>query len=127
MEKRIELNRDGQAFICRAFDITDRMVRKALSYEKDTDLARRIRSLALQKGGQVMYTLSEMETMHDAYGMIRQYLPGGVTIELSKTDGSGRIVRQGKTLWEGKNVKVEDIEKIQQMAARLAEEAALQE
>ena len=127
MEKRIALNKEGQDTICRAFDVTDRMVRKALAYEKDTDLARRIRKFALQKGGQVMYTLSEMETMHDAYGMIRQYLPGGVIIELGKTDGSGRIVRQGKTLWEGKNVKVEDIEKIQQMAARLAEEAALQE
>lgn len=125
MKKRIELNKEGQEFICRAFGITVRMVQYALSYDRDTDLARRVRELALQRGGQVVYTLPEIETMHDAYGMIRQYLPGGVTIELSKADGSGRITRQGKTLWEGKDVKVGEIEGIQQMAARLADTATL--
>ena len=121
MEKRISLGTQAQTDISRAFGITDRMVRKALAYDSDSDLAKRIRQAALQKGGRVMYTLAEMETMHDADGVIRQYLPGGVTIELSKRDGSGRIVRQGRTLWEGQDVKVDGIEQIQQMAARMAE------
>lgn len=121
MEKRIELPVDAQKSICAAFGITDRMVRYSLSYDRDTDLAKRVRKLALQKGGRVVYTLPEMETMHDADGMIRQYLPGGITIELDKRDGSGRILYDGATVWSEEGVRVDDIGRIQQLAASMAD------
>lgn len=38
------------------------------------DLAKKIRSLALQRGGIVMVEAPEMDTLHDADGYMRQYL-----------------------------------------------------
>lgn len=51
MKKFIAVTEKQRQLIIDAFKITPRMVRYALSYDSDTNLAKRIRKLALEAGG----------------------------------------------------------------------------
>ena len=80
MKKYIHLKKEDREFIAKAFGITPRMVFSAVHFESDSELARKVRKLALDRGGIVMVEVPETETLFDADGYMRQYLPGGVLL-----------------------------------------------
>lgn len=51
MEKQIITDGEGKEFIMKAFRCSRMQVWKALHYRSESDMARRIRNLALQRGG----------------------------------------------------------------------------
>ena len=51
MSRRICVTADDRRFIARAMGCTERMVFMALSYRKNSELALRIRKLAMERGG----------------------------------------------------------------------------
>lgn len=60
----IELSKSSQKQIAKAFSCCDRMVVESLTYRKDTELARKIRYVALKEyGGKSMLYVPECETM----------------------------------------------------------------
>lgn len=66
MKKQIVVDSEVRRFLMKAFDCTRMSVWRALSYDSDTDTARRIRKLALQKGGQLVGDyIPECETTHE--------------------------------------------------------------
>ncbi len=66
MKKRILVDVDTVAFIKKAFNISRVTVWRALTFETDTDLARRIRTLALKRGGRLTDGRpANCETTHD--------------------------------------------------------------
>ena len=72
----IEVTKETRDFLQQAFDVTGTMVWYALNFDEkrgQSDLAKRIRSLALQKGGVVLNIGPEVETIHSADGRMRQY------------------------------------------------------
>jgi len=63
MEKQIITDGEGKEFIMKAFRCSRMQVWKALHYRSESDMARRIRILALQRGGVLVGdSTSECET-----------------------------------------------------------------
>ncbi len=87
MKRFIHIQKKDREFIMQAFGVSARTVQNALRYDEErgnTDLAKRIRKLATDRGGIVMNESVEVETLHDSDGYIRQYMPNGVMLEIAK-------------------------------------------
>lgn len=103
--------------------VTERMVYYALRFEGErgnTDLARKIRRLAMERGGIIMVVTPEVETLHDSDEYMRQYFPNGVELEFAKKgDASCDVLYKGKVVRHYDNVMVRDIPAIQKYASEL--------
>lgn len=87
MKKKISVTKENREFLMKAFGVTERMVFKALAFQSDTDLAKKIRRLALQRGGFVMNIGPDLECFHDSDNFMYQYLPNGAILEFNKNTG----------------------------------------
>lgn len=122
MKRYIHIKKEDREFIMKSFGITEQSVMNALNFDTkrgNSDTAKRVRKLAMARGGIVMVEAPEGELFHDSDGYIRGYLPGEVLIELSKTDGSGVVFKRGERMRSYKNVSLTDIPGIQAYAAGL--------
>ena len=113
------MGREAREELRRAFGVTSRMVDKALHNDSDSDLAKRIRSLAMQKGGVLMAAAPLCETFFDADGVIRQYFPNGALLSLSKADGGCELWFDGRLVDRWDRVLLSDLEGIQERAESL--------
>ncbi|MBR1621894.1 MAG: hypothetical protein IJ669_07255, partial [Prevotella sp.] len=78
------------------FGCTERMVYKALCFEGDTPLARKIQHVALRDmGGWVEAAVPEDEIFYDTMDsgehFMRQYFNNGAVLEVSMTTGEGVV------------------------------------
>lgn len=119
VEKRISVTKEGREFLAKAFGVGDRIIAEALTYRRDSELCQKIRTLALKRGGFVINTLAEVETIHDSDGYMRQYFPNGVMLEFSKHDGGCDAFLNGEVKKHWDNVYISEIEGIQNWAAAL--------
>lgn len=122
MKRYIHIKKEDREFIMKSFGITEQSVMNALNFDTkrgNSDTAKRVRRLAMARGGIVMVEAPEGELFHDSDGYIRGYLPGEVLIELSKIDGSGVVFKRGERMRSYKNVSLTDIPGIQAYAAGL--------
>lgn len=122
--KFVAVTKDMREKIKKIFGCTDKSIWNALNYDAErgnTDQARRIRKAAKEMGGVEMLVSPEMETMHDADGYMRQYLPNGAMLEFSKEDGSCVIYYKGEAMQRYENVLVRDIEKLQKTASEMCD------
>lgn len=122
MKKYIHIKREDREFIAKAFGITERSVFNAIRFDDrrgETELARKIRKLAMERGGIVMVEIPEIETLHDADGYMRQYLPNDVLLEFSREDGGCDVFHKGMKVRHYENVLVRDIPEIQNWALTL--------
>lgn len=121
MKKYIHITKGDRDFIAKALNITDRMVFKAIRFERgsNSELCNRIRRLALSRGGIVMVVIPEIETFHDHDMVMRQYCPNGALIELDRNDGRGYVIFKGETVRTYENVLVKEIGGIQKFAGAL--------
>ncbi len=112
----------------KAFGVTEQMVSWALNYNPQkgqSDLAKKIRSLALQRGGFVMVCAPASEVVHDAEDMMRQYFDSGWMWEANKNTGLLEVKNpQGETVISIEHAGIEDIEDVQQAIASLREAKA---
>lgn len=120
MKRFIAVTKEQEAFLAKAFKVTDRMVRYALSYSVDSDTCKRIRRLALQRGGVMMVSdCKEIETIHDADGMMKQLMPNGAVIEISKETGDADVYYKGKLRVHFDNIRVRELSALQATAMAL--------
>lgn len=122
MKKYIHIKREDREFIAKAFGITERSVFNAIRFDDrrgETELARKVRKLAMERGGIVMVEIPEIETLHDADGYMRQYLPNDVLLEFSRKDGGCDVFHKGMKVRHYENVLVRDIPEIQNWASTL--------
>ena len=122
MKRYIHIKKEDREFIMKSFGITEQSVMNALNFDAkrgNSDTAKRVRRLAMARGGIMMVEVPELETLFDADGYIRQYLPGDVLIELSKTDSSCVVFKKGVRVNSYKDVMLSDIPGIQAYAAGL--------
>ncbi len=122
MKKYIHIKREDREFIAKAFGITERSVFNAIRFDDrrgETELARKVRKLAMERGGIVMVEIPEIETLHDADGYMRQYLPNDVLLEFSREDGGCDVFHKGMKVRHYENVLVKDIPEIQNWALTL--------
>lgn len=112
--------------MAKTFNVSDKTVRNALSFDKkrgETDCAKRIRKFALQKGGIVMVVAPEVEVLYDYDGVINQYFPNGAKLESDKNTGDTELFYKGERVARWENIKLRDMDTIQQMAAGLSAES----
>lgn len=122
MKKYIHIKREDREFIAKAFGITERSVFNAIRFDDrrgETELARKVRKLAMERGGIVMVEIPEIETLHDADGYMRHYLPNDVLLEFSREDGGCDVFHKGMKVRHYENVLVRDIPEIQNWASTL--------
>ena len=124
MKRYIHIQKADREFILNLFKVTGRTVDNALRFDAErgnTDLARKIRKVAMEHGGIVLVVSPEAETLFDADGYMRQYLPNGVLLEFEKEAGNGgcNVYLKGDMVRRYDNVQVRDIPAIQNWAATL--------
>lgn len=126
MEKYIHVTKDVRLYLAKTFNVSDKTVRNALGFDKkrgETDCAKRIRKFALQKGGIVMVVAPEVEVLYDYDGVINQYFPNGAKLESDKNTGDTELFYKGERVARWENIKLRDMDTIQQMVAGLTTES----
>ena len=90
MKKVITVTRSQREFLAKAFGVTKTMVSYALNFHPvkgQSDLAKKIRCLAVQRGGFELVTAPASEVVHDADNMMRQHFENGWMWEGDKVTG----------------------------------------
>lgn len=122
MKKYIHITKEDREFIAKALGVTERSVFNAITFDSrrgNTELARKIRKLAMSRGGIVMVEIPEIEILYDADGYMRQYLPNDTLLEFSLEDGGCDVFHKGCKVRRYENVMVNDIPNIQNWASAL--------
>lgn len=122
MKKYIHITKEDREFIAKAFKVSDKSVFNAIQFDEKrggTDLAKRIRKMAFERGGILMAVIPMIETFHDHDMVTRQYCPNGALIELDRNDGKGYVIFKGETVKTYENVMMTDIAGIQRFAMAL--------
>ncbi len=123
MKRYIHIQKEDREFIARAFKVSKRTVYNAINFEdmnEGNDLARRIRTLALQRGGVVMLEVPEVETLHDEAGCcMTQQFDNGAVLRFDKRTGDCTLLHRGEVVDKWYDVKVSQILGIQNVAVRL--------
>lgn len=118
---RIEIPKDGKEknYLANLFNVTPQMVWKALSFESDTDLAKKIRKAAIERGGQHVIELPLFETIHDVEGRMTQTFPGGAIMVCYKDTGAVEVYHAGELVERYEDVSIAQLDSIQQMCATI--------
>lgn len=122
MDKYIHIAKTDRAFIAKAFGVTERYVWYALRFDEkhcNADKAKKIRSIAFERGGILMATSPVMEMFHDYDKVMHQYYPNGAHVELDRKNGKGAVIYKGRRVKTYENVALTDIDGIQEFAAAL--------
>ena len=121
-KRYIHIMKEDREFIMKSLGVTERTVLNAIRFDEkrgNSDTAKRIRKLAMSRGGIVMVVNPEIETLFDADNYMRQYFPNGALIELDKKTGTGDVLFKGERVGHYENVSLRDIEEIQAFASAL--------
>ena len=122
MKKYIHITKEDRMFIMKALGVTERTVFNAIRFDSkrgDTELARKIRKLAMERGGIVMVEIPEIGCLFDADGYMRQYLPNNTILEFSFENGGCDVFHKGEKVRHYENVVVSNIKNIQNWALAL--------
>ncbi len=122
MKQYIHITRVDREFLMKVFNCTERSIFNAVQFDEKrgfTEQAKKIRKLAIDRGGILMTVAPSIETLHDYDNVMRQYFPNGALLELDKNDGSGVVIFKGEQVKRYENVTLPQIESIQNYAAQL--------
>lgn len=118
----ISVTKEQRQFLCKAFNVTKVMVSYALNFhptQGQSELAKRIRKLALERGGFLMCCAPESEVVHDADGMMRQYFENGMMLDGDKRTGTLALKdEKGEVVLRIENATLVDIEMVQSLAKK---------
>lgn len=123
--RTIKVSKENKAKLAKLFNCTDRMVYRALCFECQTLLARKIQYVARKEmGGWVEAAVPEDEifydTMENGERFMRQYFNNGAVLEVSLTTGEGIVRFNGSPRYRYSEVLVSDIPTIQNYAQNLS-------
>ena len=118
--REIVVSKEDRAFLMKLFGVTNQTLYTALNLENpEVGKRGRIRKAALERGGEVMVWLKEIETIHDADGMMVQTFPNGARLEISKLTGDARIIYKEEEVASFDNISVAMLYDIQSVAYHL--------
>lgn len=118
----IQISRENREFIRKSFNITDRSINYALSFDKkkeNTDLAKRIRKLALERGGVCMVEAPECETIFDHKGRMYQRFGNGAELVAYKETGEVEVWFKDKRVFHSGDMPLAELYGLQDWAAAL--------
>jgi hypothetical protein len=121
----IDVTEEAKVRLTRVFGCTPTMVYLALTYRKDTELARKIRHTALRDhGGKPMCHCPECETLHnvteDNRHLMVQNFDNGARLEIDKQTGAAVVYnRNGAVIGRRQIVKFPELAELQLFAESL--------
>lgn len=122
MKRVITVTRSQREFLAKAFGVTKEMVSYALNFHPvkgQSDLAKKIRCLAVQRGGFELVTAPASEVVHDADGVFKKYFENGWMWEADKRTGLLVVLDEKGNLKKSiENAKVADIDAVQREIER---------
>lgn len=123
MKRVITVTRSQREFLAKAFGVTKEMVSYALNFHPvkgQSDLAKKIRCLAVQRGGFELVTAPASEVVHDADGVFKKYFENGWMWEADKNTGLLVVLDEKGNLKKSiENAKVADIDAVQREIERV--------
>ncbi len=118
IRREIAVRNEDRDFLKSLFKVTDRTLRNAFNLSHPTtEVIGRIRKVALERGGEVMVTLREMETIHISGVIMEQRMRNGAVLRFYREDGHGEIWFKGSMVERRENVTVAEIFEMQMAAA----------
>lgn len=99
--------------------LCERTVKNALNFEKDNELARKIRHTALQNYGVTYVVAEEMECFFTSDNDMVCIFPNGAELRLDRATGEGRIYWKGEVVKRWEKVMVSQIGMLQEQAEAL--------
>lgn len=118
---KIEVSKEVRDNIAKTFGVTGVMVSYALTYNKargNSDLAKKIRKMAMENGGRRMAYWPECETIHnEVNGTMIQVFGNGAVLTIDKHTGDARVDYKGKTMMKREDISVREIYIMQEYAA----------
>lgn len=122
--RTIKVTSESKKKLAKMFNCTERMVYKALCFECQTLLARKIQYVARKEmGGWVEAAVPEAEIFYDTMDsgerFMRQYFNNGAVLEVSMKTGTGTVFFKGSPRYRYNEVLVRDIPTIQNYAQNL--------
>ena len=122
--RTIKVTSEAKKKLAKMFNCTERMVYKALCFECQTLLARKIQYVARKEmGGWVEAAVPEAEIFYDTMDsgerFMRQYFNNGAVLEVSMKTGTGTVFFKGSPRYRYNEVLVSDIPTIQNYAQNL--------
>lgn len=122
--RTIKVTSEAKKKLAKMFNCTERMVYKALCFECQTLLTRKIQYVARKEmGGWVEAAVPEAEIFYDTMDsgerFMRQYFNNGAVLEVSMKTGTGTVFFKGSPRYRYNEVMVSDIPTIQNYAQNL--------
>lgn len=127
MKKHIYLDKAGKGKLRQIFGCTEVMVWKALTFESDSDLARKIRFTAMKEFGGVLMgdgVYSGFETIHDTTTMT-QIFSSRVKIIAHKNIDKTAVLIDGEVKQTVSDLSIPEFMNLQKEVARIASELQL--
>nr|DAX38793.1 MAG TPA: hypothetical protein [Caudoviricetes sp.] len=118
-QRYIEVTPEVRKDITQELGITHGCLSYALRYQRDGEVSRRARELAIAQGGVAYCTAPECETIHDADGKMTQIFPGDVVLIIDKTTSEAQLLKGGKVIEEYQGVTIGMLAEIQAKATSL--------
>lgn len=124
MKKQIVVSRETRERLRKVFGVTRVMVWKALNYESDTELARKIRHTALKEmDGEVVGGITDWDTtFQEVENTMTQTFGDRVKIIVYRDTNRTAVLVDGKVKQEKDGLSVTEFMKLQQEVLRIANE-----
>ncbi len=115
MSKQILTDKETKHFLMKAFGCTQQFVWQALTFRRDSETARRIRVLALKRGGKLVDGyVPECETTHEEVEKtMTQTFGPRVKLVVDKETGDVSVYVDGQLKDSYKNITVPDLMQLQ--------------
>lgn len=120
MKKQIVVDNETLLFLRKSLGCSRNAVWEALHFETNSELAKRIRHLAKQKGGELVGASIEPETSYEADGTMTQTF--GNRVKLVALKGMVTVYVDGKAIEKTMCREIPDFVKIQNRVKRIASE-----
>lgn len=120
----IEVAQEVREKIIKVFGVTGKTVSNALNYSggtrSESDLAKRIRKMAMQNGGRRMAYWPECETIHDeGTGEMVQVFDNGARLSINKQTGDAVVYYNGVIRQRQENISIRQLYTLQEFAAAI--------
>lgn len=118
-KRSIAASAELKAKLAEMWNVTPRMINKALLEWSDSRLAHVIRRTAMEHGAVVMVSALECETIHTSNGKMRQTFVNGAVLEVTMQTGHCVVTLRNKIVKETEITTLEQLEKLQLETAAL--------
>ena len=120
MKKQIVVDLKTSAFLRDAFGCTRQAVWNALTFESNSDQAKKIRHLAIKKGGELVGASVEPETSHESDGTMTQAF--GKRVKLTALRGMVTVYVDGTAVERTMCKEIPEFVRLQNRVKRIASE-----